>query len=78
MMTDIAVLDEDYHIVIPEQMKHRLPIQAGQKFFVSCRHDCIVLVPKPNSFSEKLAGLHKEIWENTDDFIRQEREAWQK
>ena len=45
-----------------------------------CKEDRIVLIPKPKSFTEKLSGLHKEVWQEieTDDYLDAERDGWRK
>jgi hypothetical protein len=38
----------------------------------------IIVMPKPKSFSDKLWGLGKDVWEKetADDYIRKERTEW--
>jgi hypothetical protein len=38
----------------------------------------MVLIPLPDSYTEALAGLHQEIWQDVDDqkYIDEERDAW--
>ena len=38
----------------------------------------LILLPKPESYTQTLAGLHKEIWQGIDanDYTDKERQAW--
>ena len=36
----------------------------------------IILLPEPQSYTQSLAGLHREIWEKASNYVLNEREAW--
>ena len=38
-----------------------------------------VVLPQPADYVDKLAGLHKEVWQgiDTDTYLKQERDAWE-
>ena len=69
-----------YQITIPEEIRRKANLNIGDKLIWKYDevHKEIIVMPKPKSFSDKLWGLGKEIWENesTDDYIRKERESW--
>ena len=38
------------------------------------------MMEKPESYTAKLRGLHKEVWENVDanEYVASERDSWEK
>lgn len=68
-----------HQIALPSAARQRLDIKAGDRLLVDIQDDMLVLVPQPRSYTERMAGLHREIWEGVDvtGYIEQEREAWQ-
>jgi hypothetical protein len=49
---------------------------SGQN--VELRGGYAVLLPEPQDYSQRLRGLHREIWEGVEpqEYVRQERDAW--
>jgi hypothetical protein len=45
---------------------------------VDIQDGIMVLIPEPDSYSEAMAGLHKEIWNDVEvkQYIAEERDAW--
>lgn len=43
------------------------------------KEDNIACLPQPEDYVSKLAGLHKEVWQDidTDAYLKQERDAWE-
>ena len=66
-------------IIVPREAREKLHLKAGEQFLVLCKEDRIVLIPKPRSFVEKMAGLHREVWEGADaqNYLNDQRESWQ-
>jgi antitoxin ChpS len=67
-------------IAIPAAVRKRLRIQEGDHLLVDLREGSVVLIPEPRGYSQHLRGLHRDVWDGTDpdEYIRREREAWQK
>ena len=65
-------------IVIPVEFRRAVGIKAGEDIIMDVVDNAVVIHPCPKSFSEKLKGLHKEVWSGTDplDFVMKERESW--
>ena len=59
-------MSRNNEIVVPREAREKLHLKAGEQFLVLCEEDLIVLIPKPRSFVEKMAGLHREVWEGSD------------
>jgi AbrB family looped-hinge helix DNA binding protein len=68
-----------FQISLPSRARQELNIEAGDRLLVDVQDGMIILVPQPTDYVEKLAGLHQEIWQNTDAtrYLHEEREAWQ-
>ncbi|HEY0828485.1 MAG TPA: AbrB/MazE/SpoVT family DNA-binding domain-containing protein [Bacilli bacterium] len=69
-----------YQITIPEEIRTRAKLNIGDSLlwqYDEIRREIIVM-PKPKSFSDKLWGLGKDIWEQepADEYIRKERTEW--
>lgn len=67
-----------YQIALPSLARKQLDIQAGDRLLVDIQDGMIVLVPQPENYTEHLAGLHQEIWQdvNTETWLEAERAAW--
>ena len=65
-----------YQIALPSAARKQLDIQAGDRLLVDIQDGMIVLLPQPQNYAEQLAGLHKDIWQNTDTYLEQERDEW--
>jgi bifunctional DNA-binding transcriptional regulator/antitoxin component of YhaV-PrlF toxin-antitoxin module len=69
-----------YQITIPEEIRSKAKLNIGDKLiwqYDDVKSEIIVM-PKPKSFSDKLWGLGKDLWENepADDYVKKERESW--
>lgn len=65
-----------YQIAVPQQARKRLKIKSGDRLIVDVQDGMIVLIPEPENYTQLLAGLHREIWEKSDEYIIGERNAW--
>ena len=68
-----------YQIVVPAAARAQLNIHSGDRLLVDIQDGMLILIPQPQDYTQKLSGLHKEIWEEIDaqEYIDQERDAWQ-
>ena len=67
-----------YQIAVPRVARELLKIEKGDRLLVDVQDGVLVNVPCPEDYADRLAGLHREVWAgvDTDDYLRQEREAW--
>jgi AbrB family looped-hinge helix DNA binding protein len=65
-----------YQIAVPQQARKRLKIKSGDRLLVDVQDGMIILLPEPQSYTQSLAGLHREIWEKASNYVLNEREAW--
>jgi hypothetical protein len=35
-----------------------------------------MIVPKPKKLAAHMAGLHREVWQGTEAYLQDERNAW--
>lgn len=66
-------------IVIPAEARKELGINPGDYLLVTVRDGHMFLLPEPENIVDHLRGLYKEIWADVDvdEYIDQERDAWQ-
>ncbi len=69
-----------YQITIPEEIRTRAQLNIGDSLLWQYDevHQEIIVMLKPKSFSGKLWGLGKDIWEQEpgDEYITKERSEW--
>jgi AbrB family looped-hinge helix DNA binding protein len=75
-MATTVTLSSKYQIVIPQEAREALGLSAGDELLVLCKPDRVVIVPKPKKFAKRMAGLHREVWQGADAYLRNEREDW--
>lgn len=71
-------INERYQITMPQSILQRLGISAGDRLIIETRGNLLILIPEPESYTTRLAGLHAEIWQgiSTDDYLKEERQGW--
>ncbi|OQX61060.1 MAG: AbrB family transcriptional regulator [Anaerolineaceae bacterium 4572_5.1] len=74
-----AKVSSRYQISIPSAARQALNIQTGDRLLIDVQDGVIVLIPQPSNYTTHMTGLHKAIWEkiDTDDYLANERDAWQ-
>ena len=79
-MQTTVTMSRKNQIVVPREAREKLHLQPGQQLLVLSKDDRIVLIPRPKSFTEKMSGLHKEVWQGVDTeyYVSAERDGWHK
>lgn len=77
-MSATVTLSRKNQVVVPKDAREKLRIGPGQKLLVLCKEDRIVLIPKPDNYVKKMAGLHKKVWKGVDatTYLEKERNTW--
>lgn len=67
-----------YQIAVPALARLLLDIKSGDRLLVDIQDGIMLLIPMPDNYTEAMAGLHKEIWQDEDvqKYIDEERDAW--
>jgi AbrB family looped-hinge helix DNA binding protein len=67
-----------YRITLPQVVREKLKIKAGDYLLVDVQDGIMVLTPEPKRYANSLRGLHGEIWEGIDvrKYLDDERRAW--
>jgi AbrB family looped-hinge helix DNA binding protein len=65
-----------YQIAVPQHARKRLKIKSGDRLLVDVQDGMIILLPEPENYTQLLAGLHREIWEKSGEYLIGERNAW--
>jgi AbrB family looped-hinge helix DNA binding protein len=79
MAVRVQVTD-DFLVAVPDEVRQQLKIERGDRLLVEVCDNAIVLTPEPDDYARRLRGLHREVWEgiDIDEYIRPEREAWER
>lgn len=79
-MATKVTLSSKSQIVVPREAREKLGVGPGDELLVLCKEDRVVLIPRPASFKDRLAGLHRDMWQETgaESYLRDERGAWDK
>ena len=75
-MNATAKLSSKYQVVIPQAAREALGLKAGDELLILCKQDRVVMMPKPKKFAQRTAGLHREIWQGAESYLKDEREGW--
>ena len=64
-----------YNIAIPKILIEKMKFAKNDELLMDVEDDKLVLIKKPQKYTAKLKGLHKEIWDNVDatDYVIHER-----
>ena len=67
-----------HQIALPGAARKRLHIQKGDRLLVDVQDGLLILIPCPEDYAARMAGLHPEIWAGLDTsaYLEGEREAW--
>ena len=67
-----------YQVVIPQEIRRKLPIQPKNEVLVEEVNGAIIILPQPESFTEFMIGLGKEAWKGVDPkaHVKKERASW--
>jgi len=78
MTTQSVKVSNRYQISLPSAARKKLNIHAGDRLLVDIQDGLIILMPQPKSYTEQLAGLHKDLWQNVDPdaYVEKERTEW--
>lgn len=65
-------------IALPSRARQELGIEPGDHLLVDVQDGVLVLVPQPEDYAARLAGLHAAVWDGVDTtrYIAEERVAW--
>jgi AbrB family looped-hinge helix DNA binding protein len=75
-MSTTVKLSSKYQVVIPQRARTELGLEAGDELLVLCKSDRVVMIPKPKKFAQRTAGLHRDVWEGADAYLKDERDSW--
>ena len=67
-----------HQISVPSTAREQLRIRSGDRLLVDIQDGLLILLPQPQNYTARLAGLHKEVWGGLDTaaYLREERAAW--
>jgi AbrB family looped-hinge helix DNA binding protein len=67
-----------HQISVPRIARDRLNIQSGDRLLVDVQDGLLILIPQPQNYTARLAGLHRDVWAGLDTtaYLQEERDAW--
>lgn len=67
-----------YQVVIPQEVRKKVPILPKEEVLVEEINGVIVIFPQPKSFTEFMLGLGKDSWKGIDPraHVKKERATW--
>ena len=67
-----------HQISVPRIARDRLNIQSGDRLLVDVQDGLLILIPQPQNYTARLAGLHQQVWAGLDTaaYLQEERDAW--
>jgi len=67
-----------YQIAVPSIAREQLNIQKGDRLLVDVQDGLLILLPCPQDYAARLAGLHRDVWAGLDTtiYLQEERAAW--
>jgi AbrB family looped-hinge helix DNA binding protein len=72
-MEEVTVSSKN-QIVVPKKAREALRITAGTRLQVVVRGDTVIIMRKPKSYADRLAGIARGIY--PADYLDQERDSW--
>ena len=77
MKTATAQVNAKYQIILPKEVRKALGVKPHEQVIFLIDGDYAYLRPRPQSFTEKLSGLHAHIWRKpADKWLKEERRSW--
>ena len=79
-MGETVSLSTKGQVVIPKQARTLMGLEPGDKLTLDYSTERIILRKIPESYTDYMRGLHKEIWqdEDSEEYIKRERKSWVK
>jgi len=67
-----------FQIAVPQIARRKLKIRTGDRLLVDVQDGLLILLPEPDDYAARLAGLHREVWDGVDTthYLQEERDAW--
>ena len=66
-----------YQVVVPKEIRNALNLKPGDYLEVKVVNGAVVMIPQA-SYTSRLFGKHREIWQAEDavKYVGRERESW--
>ncbi len=79
-MMAMVKLSSKHQVVIPKKVRKKLGLHAGDQLVVEVEGEKVVLHPRPKNYTNYMLGLGRKVWHEIDatEYVRKERESWEK
>ncbi|MEK7127858.1 MAG: AbrB/MazE/SpoVT family DNA-binding domain-containing protein [Patescibacteria group bacterium] len=79
-MDATLVISSQGQITVPKNLRDLIGVKAGSKLLAQVTNGAtgykLILQPKPLSWAKALAGTGRNVWGNSDQYIKDERNKW--
>ena len=74
----VIKVNAKHQITVPTLVRKKLNIKKGDNLLVDVQDGIIVLMPEPKRYTDRLQGLHSDIWKgfNVQKYLEDERGGW--
>lgn len=59
-------VSSEYRITLPARVREKLGLSPGDQLLLDVRGNCLILMPEPRDYPERLRGLHRELWKGVE------------
>jgi len=77
-LDEIVSLSTKGQVVIPKEARKLMGLEPGDKLAVDYTPERIILRKAPESYTDYMLGLHKEVWQDSEKYLERERKSWVK
>lgn len=79
-MMAMVKLSSKHQVVIPKKVRKKLGLHAGDQLVVEVEGEKVLLHPRPRNYTNYMLGLGRKVWHEIDatEYVRKERESWEK
>ena len=80
-MDTTLIISSQGQITVPKKIRDIIGVKAGSRLLAQVSPgttgNLLILQPQPKSWAKTLAGTGRNLWGNSDQYIKEERNKWQ-
>lgn len=77
MATATATVSSRFQVVIPREVREVLELRPNDTLLFLIDGNNVYIRPRPQNFTRTLRGLHREVWDDPDQWLERERATWE-
>ena len=72
-----AQISTKYQVVLPKAVREALGLRPRDRLLFLLDGDTVIIRAYPDSFTETLRGLYRDLWPDPDSWLEEERSSWE-